>query len=146
MLQTNMLKAERTRGPHTDPGYSADTESGGMGAMLDFALGFLRRQYLVIILTAVFAITTCIIYLRITPPTYTGRVQVLLANPRAQFVQQQSILSEPAFDLSQIETQMQLLKSSALAISVISQLDLANDPDFNGSGSSLSRLWRRRPA
>ena len=145
MLQTNMLKSERTRGPQTDPGYSLDNESGGMGAMVDFALGFLRRQYLVIILTAVFAITTCIIYLRITPPTYTARVQVLLANPRAQFVQQQSILSEPAFDLNQIETQMQLLKSSALATSVITQLDLAKDPDFNGSGSSLSRLWRSTP-
>lgn len=142
MLQTNMLNAERTRGPQTNPGYSAEPESGGIGAMVDFALGFLRRQYLVIILTAVFAITASIIYLRIAPPTYTGRVQVLLANPRAQFVQQQSILSEPAFDLSQIETQMQLLKSSALATTVINQLDLSNDPDFNGSGPSISRLWR----
>jgi exopolysaccharide transport family protein len=140
-----MLNAERTRGPQTDPGYNGEPESGGIGAMVDFALGFLRRQYLVIILSAVFAITSCIIYLRITPPTYTGRVQVLLANPKAQFVQQQSILSEPAFDPSQIETQIQLLKSSALAASVITHLDLANDPDFNGSGSSLSRLWRGAP-
>ena len=113
-----------------------------MGELINFALGLLRRQYLVIILTAVFAITSCIIYLRITPPTYTARVQVLLANPRAQFVQQQSILSEPAFDLDQIETQIQLLKSSALATSVITQLNLVNDPDFSGSGPSLSSLWR----
>ena len=99
MLQTNMLQAEKTRGPQTSPGYSDDAGSGGIGELVNFALGFLRRQYLVIILTAVFAITSCIIYLRITPPTYTARVQVLLANPRAEFVQQQSILSEPAFDL-----------------------------------------------
>ena len=72
-------------------------------------------------------------------------MQVLLANPRAQFVQQQSILSEPAFDLNQIETQIQLLKSSALATAVITQLNLANDPDFNGSGPSLSSLWRGAP-
>ena len=113
-----------------------------MAEVVDFALGLLRRQYLVIILAAVFAITSCIIYLRITPPTYTARVQVLLANPRAQFVQQQSILAEPAFDLTQIETQIQLLKSSALATSVITQLDLLNDPDFTGSGPSLTSLWR----
>ena len=72
MLQTNMLKAEKTRSPQTGPGYSDDAGSGGMGELVDFALGFLRRQYLVIILTAVFAMTSCIIYLRITPPTYTG--------------------------------------------------------------------------
>ena len=113
-----------------------------MAEVIDFALGLLRRQYLVIILAAVFAITSCIIYLRITPPNYTARVQVLLANPRAQFVQQQSILAEPAFDLTQIETQIQLLKSSALATSVITQLDLLNDPDFTGSGPSLTSLWR----
>ena len=142
MLQTNMLQAEKTRSPQTSAGYSDDAGSGGMGELINFALGLLRRQYLVIILTAVFAITSCIIYLRITPPTYTARVQVLLANPRAQFVQQQSILSEPAFDLNQIETQIQLLKSSALATSVITQLNLVNDPDFSGSGPSLSSLWR----
>ena len=73
-------------------------------------------------------------------------MQVLLANPRGtQFVQQQSILSEPVFDLNQIETQLQLLKSSALATSVITQLNLVNDPDFNGSGPSLSSLWRGTP-
>jgi uncharacterized protein involved in exopolysaccharide biosynthesis len=142
MLQTNMLQAEKTRSPQTSAGYSDDAGSGGMGELINFALGLLRRQYLVIILTAVFAITSCIIYLRIAPPTYTARVQVLLANPRAQFVQQQSILSEPAFDLNQIETQIQLLKSSALATSVITQLNLVDDPDFNGSWPSLSSLWR----
>ena len=145
MLQTNMLKAEKSRSHQTGPGYSDDAGSGGISEIVDFALGLLRRQYLVIIITAVFAITSCIIYLRITPPTYTARVQVLLANPRAQFVQQQSILSEPAFDLNQIETQIQLLKSSALATAVITQLNLANDPDFNGSGPSLSSLWRGAP-
>ncbi|MCA6119984.1 AAA family ATPase [Bradyrhizobium sp. WSM 1738] len=143
MLQTNMLNAEQTRNPQTGPAYSDDAGSGGgISELINFALGLLRRQYLVIILTAVFALTSCIIYLRITPPTYTARVQVLLANPRAQFVQQQSILSEPAFDHNQIETQIQLLKSSALATSVITQLNLVNDPDFSGSGPSLSSLWR----
>jgi succinoglycan biosynthesis transport protein ExoP len=146
MLQTNMLKAETSRSHQTGPGYSEDAGSGGISDIVDFALGLLRRQYLLIIITAVFAFTASIIYLRITPPTYTARVQVLLANPRAQFVQQQSILSEPAFDLNQIETQIQLLKSSALATAVITQLNLANDPDFNGSGPSLSSLWRGTPA
>jgi polysaccharide biosynthesis transport protein len=143
MLQTNMSQAEKGRAPQSSAGYSDDAGSGGIAQIVDLALGLLRRQYLVIILAAVFAITACIVYLRVTPPTYTARVQVLLANPRAQFVQQQSILAEPAFDLTQIETQIQLLKSSALATSVITQLDLLSDPDFTGSGSSLSSLGRR---
>ena len=145
MLQTNMLKAEKSPQPSDRSGAQRRCRIWRRGGLINFALGLLRRQYLVIILTAVFALTSCIIYLRITPPTYTARAQVLLANPRAQFVQQQSILSEPAFDLNQIETQIQLLKSSALATSVITQLNLVNDPDFSGSGSSLSSLWRGAP-
>src|SRR6476620_1733334 len=87
MLQTNLLNAEKSRSPQTGPASSDDAGSGGVAALIDLALGLLRRQYLVIILTAVFALASCIIYLRITPPTYTGRVQVLLANPRGtQFV------------------------------------------------------------
>ena len=142
MLQTNMSQAERTRVPQTNVGYGDDAGAGGIGEIVNFALGLLRRQYLVIIISAVLAISCCLIYLRITPPTYTARVQVLLENPRAQFVQQQSILSEPAFDHNQIETQLQLLKSSALATSVITRLNLVNDPDFSRAGSSLSTLWR----
>ncbi|MDE5452786.1 AAA family ATPase [Bradyrhizobium sp. CSA112] len=146
MLQTNMLQAEKTRGPQTSPGYGDDAGSGGVSEIVNFALGLLRRQYLVIILTAVFAVASCMIYLRITPPTYTARVQVLLANPRAQFVQQQSLLAEPAFDREQVETQIQLVRSSAIAISVITQLNLANDPDLTGYGPSLSSLfWRMGP-
>ena len=146
MLQTNLLNVEKSRSPQTGPASSDDAGSGGVAALINLALGLLRRQYLLIILTAVFALTSCIIYLRITPPTYTGRVQVLLANPRGtQFVQQQSILSEPVFDFNQIETQLQVLKSSSLATSVIMQLDLVNDPDFSGSGPSISSLWRGAP-
>ncbi|WP_213287239.1 AAA family ATPase [Bradyrhizobium sp. sGM-13] len=145
MLQTNMLQAEKTRGPQIDARYSDNAGSGGMAEIVNFALGLLRRQYLVIIITAVFAITSCIIYLRITPPTYTAHVQVLLANPKPEFVQQQSILADPTFDRTQVETQIQLVRSSAIATSVITQLNLVNDPDISGLGPSLSSLLWRGP-
>ncbi|WP_407180090.1 AAA family ATPase [Bradyrhizobium sp. STM 3562] len=118
---------------------SSQTEDG-VGALVNFTLGFLRRQYLVIILTAALAMAGCVIYLKITPPTYTAQVQILLANNKAQFVQQQSLVAEPTFDLSQIETQLQILKSRGIAVAVINKLDLANDPDLNRPGSPLLSL------
>ena len=125
--------SKRIRSAHED----------GIGVLLNFVRGFLRRQYIVIIFSAVLSLAACVIYLRITPPTYTARVQILLGNPKAQFVQQQSLLAEPAFDFAQIETQLQILKSRATAVPVINQLKLADDPDFNGSGLSLSSLSQR---
>jgi exopolysaccharide transport family protein len=142
MLQGNMLQNERTR-PLLDsamPGEQA--EEGGLGELVNSALGFLRRQYSVIIFTAALAFASSAIYLRVTPPTYTGQVKVLFANPRAQFVPQQSMLAEAPLDGAQLETQIEILKSKAVATSVINQLRLADDPDFKASGRSLSSVWQ----
>jgi polysaccharide biosynthesis transport protein len=137
-----MRQTERTHAPLTGaPGVGAG--EGGIGELVNFTLDFLRRQYVVIVLTTALALALCVVYLRITPPTYTGVVQVLLGNSKAQFVQEQSVLAEPVFDLSQIETQLQILKSRAIAIAVIKQLNLADDPDFNGSTASLGSIWQR---
>jgi exopolysaccharide transport family protein len=143
MLQRNLLQADSPRAPLSGAAQSDQAEGGGIGEMINFAIGLLRRQYLVIVLTAALAMAACLVYLRITPPTYTAQVQILLANPKAQFVQQQSLLAEPAVDFTQIETQLQILKSRAIAVAVIDQLGLGDDPDFNGSGPSLSSLLQR---
>src|SRR3954467_14011726 len=143
MLQSNLLHTDRTRLPLSGQAQSDLIEGGGIGDLIKFGMAFLRRQYLMIIVTAVLATASSLLYLRLAQPTYIAQVQVLLGNPRAQFVQQQSLLAEPAFDLNQIETQLQLLKSRATAVTVINQLNLAEDPEFfNESGYSLLSLWQ----
>lgn len=133
MLQSNMLQTDRTRTLLDNVMLREQAEEGGLGEVVNFALGFLRRQYVVIIFTAMLSLAASIIYLRITPPTYTGQVKVLFGNPKAQFVQQQSLLAETPLDNAQLETQIQILKSKAIATSVINQLKLADDPDFKDS-------------
>ncbi|WP_035675532.1 AAA family ATPase [Bradyrhizobium liaoningense] len=142
MLQNNLQHTDRLRLP-VNLAQPAQAGGGGISELISFAIGLLRRQYLVILVTAALAAAASLIYLRVVPPTYTAQVQILLANPRPQFVQQQSILAEPAFDLNQIETQLQLLRSKAIAVEVIDQLKLADDPDFNASGLSLQSIWQR---
>lgn len=142
MLQRNMLQTDSARAPMGSVAQS-DQSEGGISDLINLALGFVRRQYLVIIVTAALAMAACVVYLKITPPTYTAKVQILLTNPKAQFVQQQSLLADPAFDLSQFETQLQILRSRAIATAVINQLKLEDDPDLNGSRPSLFSLWDR---
>jgi polysaccharide biosynthesis transport protein len=141
MLQTNMLQTDSPRAPLSGVALNGQAEGDGIGDLVNLAVAFLRRRYLVIIVTAALAMAACVVYLRITPPTYSAQVQFLLTNP-PQFVQQQS-LAAPAFDLNQFETQLQILKSSAIAVAVINQLKLEDDPDLNGSGPSLFSLWYR---
>lgn len=142
MLQNNLKDTDRLRLPMNliPPG---KTDGGGITEVINFGIGLLRRQYLVILVTAALVIAVSLLYLRLASPTYTAQVQILLANPRAQFVQQQSLLAEPPLDLSQIETQIQLLRSKATAAAVIEQLKLTNDPDFNESGPSIHSVLRQ---
>ncbi|MFH0295884.1 polysaccharide biosynthesis tyrosine autokinase [Bradyrhizobium sp. 31Argb] len=140
MLQSNMLQPDRLRAP----AYNDVAESGGIGELINTALAFLRRQYVVIILATVLGMAACLIYLRITPPTYTALVQVMLENSaKAQFIRQQSILAEPAFDRSLFETQVEVLKSRGLAVQIITQFNLADDPDFKPSPRSLPSVFQR---
>ncbi|WP_454630066.1 polysaccharide biosynthesis tyrosine autokinase [Bradyrhizobium cenepequi] len=139
MLQSNMLQTDRIRA-HA---YNHEAESGGIGELINAAFAFLRRQYVVIILATSLGMTACLIYLRITPPTYTAQVQVMLENPKTQFMQQQSILAEPTFDLNLFETQVQILKSRGMAVEIINRFKLVDDPDFKPSPRSLSSVWQR---
>src|SRR5258705_2706691 len=139
MLQSNMLQNDRTRVLLDSVAPREQAEENGIGQAVNFGLGFLKRQYWVIIFTAVLALAVSAIYLRITPPTYTAQVTVLFGNSKAQFVQQQSVLAvDSAVDSSQLESQIQILKSKAIATSVINQLKLADDPEYKEPG----RSWR----
>jgi polysaccharide biosynthesis transport protein len=137
MLQNNMLHNEGTSSLDS----SVQEQGGGNGVaeLVDWALGFLRRQYVVIIISAALAFAASAVFLRIAPPTYTAQVKVLFGNSRAPFVQQQSMFAETPDDL---ESQIEILKSRAIANSVISRLNLADDPDFNGQGGWLHSVWK----
>lgn len=139
MLHSNLPQTERVRGLVFR---DADATDSGIGEIANFAYGVLRRQYRLILFTTTLALGLSIFYLRITPPTYTATTQVLLNNSKAQFIQQQSVLAEPVYDLRELETQIQLIRSQAIALAIIKQYNIINDPDFNGSRVSFGSIWR----
>lgn len=139
MLQ--MLQSDRSRGIAGSGAAQDRDDQGGLSELVNFALGLLRRQYVLILFVTVLALATSLIYLRMTPPTYTGQVKVLFGNSKPQFGQQQSILADSPLDRAQLESQLQILRSKAILVSVINQLKLAEDPDFNPSTQPLARLF-----
>jgi succinoglycan biosynthesis transport protein ExoP len=122
-------------------GLQETAEEGGPREFVDAALGLVRRQYLVILITTALALAGSVIYLRITPPTYKATAKILLENPKAQFVQQQSFLATPPVDRAQLENQLVILTAKPIAVSVISKLNLADDPDLTGSNQGLRSLF-----
>lgn len=142
MLQTNPLQTDGARLPSPMQMQSGQQDGAGLGELIKLALVFVRRQYLVIIVTAALAAAASLVYLRLVPQSYTAQVQVLFENPRAQFLQKQSLLSEPIVDVTQIETQLQIIKSQATAAAVINQLKLGDHPDFKENQPLQSWLPR----
>jgi hypothetical protein len=102
MLQ--MLQSERPGAPLENKLVGDRSDQAGLGDLVNFTLGLLRRQYALILFVTAFAVMISLIYLRVTPPTYTGQVKVLFENPKAQFVRQQSVLAEMPIDNAQLET------------------------------------------
>src|SRR5262245_47772969 len=85
----------------------------GVGEFVDFALGFLLRQYLVILFLALLAGVGGVIFLVTTPPTYTAQAKIFIGTQKAQFIQQQSLFAEAPIDSTQMESQIQILQSKA---------------------------------
>jgi succinoglycan biosynthesis transport protein ExoP len=110
-----------------------DDEGGGPD-LARLVLGFLRRNYLTIIISTSLTFAASFAVLKVVPPTYTAQVKVLLGSSKASALQSQSIVDDTPAD---IESQIEVLKSKAIATNVINQLNLTADPDFNRKSGPL---------
>jgi polysaccharide biosynthesis transport protein len=111
-------------------------EEGGLGDVVNFALAFLRRQYSVLIFCALLVFALGYIYLRVTPAQYTAHATMVIDTRKGQFFQTQSILADAPNDSAQVESQVQIVKSETVAVSVIKDLHLTEVPEFVGSDRS----------
>jgi succinoglycan biosynthesis transport protein ExoP len=129
----------------------AGTQSSAVEAAEGFdlsaSLGFARRQWPTIIGGVALAVACAIIYLLVAQPRYLSTANLLLDTRKLQLFQQQSVLSDISFDTPAVESQIELLKSEAVAASVVDDLKLMTDPEFTGGvngffGSLSSALLR----
>jgi len=107
---------------------------------LEFGLRVLRRSYWIIIATTVVSFAASVGYLKVATPTYTAQAKVLMGGSKAPSVQPTPIQDEPP--PTDLDAQIEILKSKAVATSVINRLNMANDPDINGKGSRLRAAVR----
>jgi polysaccharide biosynthesis transport protein len=117
-------------------------EEGGLGDVVNFVLAFLRRQYPVLIFCALLVIALGYLYLRVTPAQYTAHATMIIDTRKGQFFQTQSILADAPNDSAQVESQVQIVKSENVAVSVIKELHLTEFPEFVGSDTGTFDIVR----
>jgi exopolysaccharide transport family protein len=132
--ETDMLQRAQLQ-PAVDfsaqlPAPPGGSEQGGVGEIVDFVLGFLLRQYLVIVLLVLLAGAAGATYLAYTPSTYTADAKLFIGTQKAQFIQQQSLFADTPIDNAQMESQIQILQSKGIIASVVRKLKLVDDPEF----------------
>jgi succinoglycan biosynthesis transport protein ExoP len=108
--------------------------------MLQMATGFLRRQYLVVLLALAVMLGLCSAYVMTAPPGYTAEAKLLIDTRKLQLLQQQQASAgEMAPDTAWIDSQVEILESENVALSVIKQLHLNDDPEFTNPRPGL--IW-----
>jgi succinoglycan biosynthesis transport protein ExoP len=123
MLQTDM----RLQTPDTQTINGAQLS---LGHAVDDVFGLLRRNLLIIFVTTLIGIVIGTAYLVYAPRFYSANAQVILDTRKLQVFQQQPVFADPPLDIASLESQMQVLQSKAIALLVVKNLKLANDPMF----------------
>ena len=103
--------------------------------LLDSFVHFLRQQSFTIFATTVLTILIGGGYLALARSSYTATASMLIDTRKPQFFQQQPSNSDPQVDFPAVESQIRVLKSDNVALSVIKTLRLYEDPEFIGSAS-----------
>lgn len=100
-------------------------------------VGFIRRQFPVIVFITLLGVALGVVYLITTPPSYTAQTMLLIDSRKVNLFQQQSVLGDIPIDSAAVESQIEVLKSENVALSVIKAMHLTQDPEFVGSSGGL---------
>lgn len=137
------MQSRRSNIDHADRGGMDDTSpAASMTALIDRLTGFVRRQYRVFLIVPAVGIILGLLYLLVTPAQYTASATLLIDSSPLRVLQtQQQQVGEVTLDTVQVGSQVEILGSEKIALAVIKQLALADDPDFIRKGSGIAGLF-----
>src|SRR5689334_3179446 len=119
----NMLQITKPR-----PIADYDPDAASVAVTLRAVMGFVRRQFPVILCALVITNAIALIYLYRTPPTYTAHAKLLIDTRKDQAYQQQPMVGYGYFGLESaaVDSQVEVLKSQSIARSVVKEQHLAD--------------------
>jgi polysaccharide biosynthesis transport protein len=119
-----MLQASEALSPE-----GVTTRETSFRELTHWAIGTVRRQLLVIALFVAVGALLGAFYVLKAPPTYTAEARIVI-DPRRVQLFEKATFSQGQIDQSVLESEIELVKSEPVALSVINALGLAKDPEF----------------
>src|SRR5437899_11684884 len=97
------------------------TESFSVSEFVERLTGFIARQFPIFIFVTACAVAFGFVYLFTTPPLYTAHAMLVIDSSKMRVLQQQqqAALGDVPLDTSQVETQLEVLKSDGVSLAVV---------------------------
>lgn len=119
-------------------GQEAPEQAITISELIEQLTGFLRRQYPIFIFFIACSLALGAVYLFTTPPRFTAHAMLLIDSSKLRFLQQQQTpVGDIPIDTAQVETQVEILKSEKIGLSVVKNLKLTDDPEFASPAGGL---------
>ncbi len=103
----------------------------------DQLLRVFRRQWLVVASCIGFAVLAALGYTMTAVPLYTSDAQILIDSNNGKLVEELAAIGGVISDDASILSQVELIKSDSIALSVADRLGLIDDPEFMADRPSL---------
>ena len=96
---------------------------------------FLKSNRRVLAGWVIVALTVALVYAFTATPLYTATADLTIDSKKIQlFKNNEQVVGDNAMDSSQVESEVEVLGSESIALIVIDDLKLTNDPEFVGYG------------
>lgn len=103
---------------------------------------FLRRHLLVLTLMTVLGTALGALYIAETQPTYSSIARIVIDREQARIASQDASTGTIIIEAAEIASEVEIVKSEAIARSVIKELNLTEDPEIRASTSWRSAVRR----
>jgi succinoglycan biosynthesis transport protein ExoP len=120
--------------------YVPHSEQSPLSDLFPALIGFIHRQFFVVLSVALLVIGLAGVYLFATPPLYSALAKLMIDTGRTQIIKQ-SILGDYN-NLAMIDSQIEILTSENLALKIIKNQHLDQDPEFIGPAGGLIGIAR----
>src|SRR4051812_37938477 len=112
-------------------------EFGGTVLSFDRVGDVLRRQWPLIAAAVGASLVLVVVYLVLAKPMYTANARIMMDTRQTQVLDKNSGTNSALIDPGFVDSQVEIINSDDLILSVVRRLHLTDDPEFNGSNPGL---------
>lgn len=122
---------------HFQSGHRFGIEFGGAVLSFERVADVLRRQWPIIVACTGAALAFVMVYLAMAQPMYTANARIMMDTRQTQVLDKDSNASSALIDTGYVDSQVEIINSDDLILSVVRRLKLTEDPEFNDSNPGL---------